>query len=159
MKTKMIMLAAAIFLLIAQVCFAAPTKSVPKEDLTIGGISFGSSEEYVISVYGEPDSVSYYHGKFYEPQHLKTLHYGTTFTIDIDEDDHNVYKIKSTGDNGLKTPLGFTVGSDISAVKDHYKNRCRVFKDGVRILSDGLYMLFGIDRDGIITEISIYPEI
>lgn len=105
MRNKILTLIVAIALLLVQICFAAPVKDVPREDIAIGGIYFGATKDYVRSVYGEPDRVSCKQGNEMEPMMLDVWQYGGAFAITFDAKDDKVYKVKSTGKNGLKIPM------------------------------------------------------
>lgn len=142
-------------------CFAARPKEIPVKDIAIGGITINASEDYVRSVYGEPDEITYQNYRGPEPEHTKTFRYGNSFFITFDADRNTVHTIKTTGNNGLVTPAGFTVGSKISDVKKYY---------GETSSSDGgkhlvytykwvITMSFTADSKGILKEIFITENV
>ena len=164
MKKKILFLTVVMALLLIQICCAAPVRDVPREDIAIGGIYFGATENYVRSIYGNPDKVSYRAGNYPEPKDLIVWRYGETFEIIFDSEDDKVYKVKSTGKNGLKTPVDFCVGNNIFSVQKYYDGRCSFSKNNgkyyLRIHSNGgIYMMFTATPDAEIKEISLYPEV
>nr|DAK26702.1 MAG TPA: hypothetical protein [Caudoviricetes sp.] len=90
-------------------------------------------------------------------------HYGDSFTVIFDAKHDTVYKVESTGKNGLKIPMGKAVGNNIIAVSNYYNGRCYFTSDGnghtLRLQSGGVYMLIKATPDAEITEIRIYPRI
>lgn len=120
MKTRLSILLGLIF------CFAmtmssfaySPISYIGNGHIAIGGISLTSSEAYVQSVYGAPDDVSYE----YDPVTVDTIHtanYGNSFFITYNRKG-GVLQVRTTANNGLKTPAGFSVGQDISMVTDYF---------------------------------------
>ena len=120
MKTKLSMLLGLIF------CFAmtlsafaySPISYIGNGHIAIGGVSLTSTEAYVQSIYGEPDKVSYE----YDPVTVDTVHianYGNSFFITYNRKG-GVLEVRTTANNGLKTPAGFSVGQDISMVADYF---------------------------------------
>jgi len=100
------------------ICFAGPeTGDIPKEELALGGITLGATEDYVKKIYGNPTNVTYDYGDF-ENAHRKTFDYGGTFKITFSND--KVLEAETTANNGIKTPSGFSVGSRVSDVMNYY---------------------------------------
>lgn len=164
MSKRVLFIMAMVMLLVTQFCLAKPVGDIPKEDIAIGGISFGSTMEYVRSIYGEPDEIYRKNGKEYEPQSLIQWVYGDSFSITFDANDNRAYQIKSTGRNGLEIPIGVAVGGNIFTVSNYYgeDNSYFVCDDKeytLRLRSNNIYMMIKASRDAEITSIYIYPAI
>ena len=92
------------------VCSAGRPTEIPIREIAIGGIDTLASEEYVRSVYGEPDEITYEPWQRAQPHNQKTFRYGDSFFIVFDADDGRAWRITTTGNNGLATPAGFANG-------------------------------------------------
>ena len=160
MKIKFVTLVVSLALVLATFCCsAAPGRydEIPKADIAIGGITLGTDESYVRKVYGNPDKITHTDDRRRAgPIKTKTFTYGTTFIIVFNEENNKVWEVKSTGNNGLKTPSGFTVGMKLADVYNHYGPGY----DGDNSLgySSNWWMRikFKGDKSGKITEIHIY---
>lgn len=148
---------AAFMLMQMAVCQAGG--NIPKEDVALGGIPLNVSEEYVRSVYGAPDDISYKtDGGFGK---TKKFAYGTSFYVTFDNR-NRVIDVMSNGNNGLKTPPGFAVGMPMSEVKAYYGSAGydNQGKDGtwsIRYSSDwGVYIKYIADEDEMIKAIHVY---
>ena len=111
--------------MMASTCFA----SMNAEYLTsmaIGGVQIGSSEEYVKSIYGEPERIEYdqnLNGTNNQGSTVYTYVYGGTFKILFCGNNAipmQVGEISSTANNGIKTEAGLTVGDNESRIKALY---------------------------------------
>ena len=147
---------------ISSICFAVPgTGSIPMSEIALGGIQLGATEERIRSIYGAPSDIEYSYGEF---GHEKTLKYGTTLKFVLGEG--NVVSITTTGNNGIKTPSGFTVGSRFSDVINYYnrigtpdpysgkigdvsKNMARYYHEWY------INLVFNANSNGKVTSISI----
>ena len=128
MKTKIFILCLTFALMIGAVtCIAARRgfeDDIPAADIAIGGIELGASESYVKRIYGEPDDISFQeHG--FMGYRTKTYRYGNSFFIMFWQGNKGgtkwrVVDVKTTANNGLKTPRGFTVGMSRAALLDYY---------------------------------------
>ena len=118
---KNIVFAMFAMLMMMTTCMAAGPSDgeIPEADMALGGITLGASESYVRSIYGEPADVSYDSnggdGRF------KICQYGSSLFVKIAQG--SVIEVKSTANNGLKTPQGFTVGMPLSKVEKYYGNK------------------------------------
>lgn len=95
-------------------CFAAISES----QLALGGITPGSSPDYVRSVYGAPTKERKLRG-LYDMSYT----YGTSFVIFFDKvqsGEYVVVAMRSTANNGIKTPDGITVGMTRADVRRAY---------------------------------------
>lgn len=144
---------------LTSVAYTAPTY-VGNHEVAIGGITLGSTEEYVRSVYGAPDEVTYSKDSVFGEKH--TARYGNSFFITYGKTNH-VIKVETTANNGLKTPSGISVGQAVSAVTDYYpKSSLREgkVKNGNRAyFCNGSWttnMSFEYNNKKKITSISIY---
>ena len=136
------------------VCNAAPGRydEIPRADVAIGGIALGADESYVRKVYGNPND-----RRRAGPIKTKTFIYGTTFIIVFNAENNKVWEVKSTGNNGLKTPSGFAVGMKLADVYNRYGSG-RTGDNSVFYTSNWwLNIMFKSDKNGKITEIYIYP--
>lgn len=158
MKIKFFALIATVTFLVGIVtCNAAPRlKEIPVADIAIGGITIGADESYVRSIYGEPTDISYESNRCRAgPIHTKTFTYEKTFIIVFDTENHKVFEVKSTGNNGLKTPAGFTVGMKLSDVLEHY-GFGRGDENYLAYNANWWYNIGFTAKNGKITEIHIY---
>ena len=128
MKTKIFILGLMFALMIGVVTCTAARRGfeddIPAADIAIGGIALGASESYVKSIYGEPDDISFQKSGFMGYR-TKTYRYGNSFFIMFWQGNKggtawSVVDVKTTANNGLKTPKGFTVGMSRAAVIDYY---------------------------------------
>lgn len=98
---------------------------IPKSEVALGGLQVGATEDRVRSIYGEPDDVEYDGIPMggIHPVPIKTLKYGKGFEITLIErqGSYTLLYLNVTANNGIKTPAGFTVGSNFSDVKKHYE--------------------------------------
>lgn len=152
------LIVAVIFLVGSVICSAAPRwKEIPVADMAVGGITLGADESYVRSIYGEPTDISYESNRRRAgPINTKTFTYGKTFIIVFNTESHKVWEVKSTGNNGLKTPAGFTVGMNLSDVLDHYGSG-RGDENHLAYTANRWYNIMFTAQNGKITEIHVYP--
>lgn len=88
--------------------------AIPDSEFAIGGITIGSSADYVQSIYGEPTHISDKVPNA-EGGYSYSYAYGSSFYIFFDANTNVVTGIFSTAINGLTTPAGLTVGMDADA--------------------------------------------
>ena len=143
------------------VCSAGRPTEIPIREIAIGGIDTLASEEYVRSVYGEPDEITYEPWQRAQPHNKKTFRYGDSFFIVFDADDGRAWRITTTGNNGLATPAGFAVGSDIPSVIRRYGKTYTYSlpQGGIGVnYANSWYigLTFKADRTGKIYEISAF---
>ncbi len=137
-----------------------PAEAINPAEAAIGGVVVGSSEDYVRGIYGEPDKIEYLGDTPFG--YAKRWKYGKTFTVSFSGGGY-VFDVTTTGNNGLKTPAGFTVGSDIADLIDYFGQTSvyQTEKDFHRV-----YKLFYGDSCGMniqthkgkITKISCYEN-
>ncbi len=102
-------------------CFANIDASY-LESMSIGDIQIGSSEEYVRSIYGEPERIVYeknLNGTNAQGSTAYTYIYGETFKILFCGNNRipmNVGEIISTANNGIRTEAGLSVGDNESTI-------------------------------------------
>lgn len=124
-------------------------------EIAIGGVMLTSTEDYVQSIYGTPDNFSYSNNAVWGNMH--TAQYGKSFFVTYDIDG-KVVEVKTTANNGLKTPSGFTVGQDISLVTNYF-SPAALRKGDHSYACNGSWeqnMMFKYNRKNKISEISIY---
>ena len=159
MKEKFVAVVAGLIMFAVAVCDAAPGRydEIPKADVAIGGITLGADESYVKRIYGEPNEVSYKETRVFG--RTKIFQYGNSFfvTFSINKKEWHVLEVKSTGNNGLKTPAGFTVGMKLSDVYNRYGPRVTGDNSVIYTSNWWLNIMFKGDKNGKITEIHIYP--
>ena len=106
-------------------CFAGMNAEYLRS-MSIGGVQIGNSEEYVISIYGNPDSIIYdkdLDGTNQLGSTAYTYVYGDTFKILFCGNNTipmNVGEVISTAKNGIKTEAGLTVGDTESTITKLY---------------------------------------
>lgn len=160
MKNNLVAAVAVLIMFSVAICSAAPGRydEIPKADIAIGGITLGAEESYVRKVYGNPDKITHTDDRRRPgPIKTKTFTYGKTFIIVFNEETNKVWELKSIGNNGLKTPAGFTVGMKLSDVYNRY-GPGRTGDNSLFYTSNWwLNIMFKGDKNGKITEIHIYP--
>lgn len=149
------------FFLSAVFCFAVTLSAfaipvyVGDGEIAIGGITLTSTEDYVQSIYGSPDSVRYENNAVWGYTHI--VRYGSSFYITY-SDRGGVISAKTTANNGLKTPSGFTVGQSIDAVTNYFP-AAALRKGSNMYACNGSWrqnMMFKYNHKKKISEISIY---
>lgn len=109
-----------------------------KEISVLGGIPLGATEEYIKQLYGESTSVQ---DKIYDADDgyclSRILKYGDTFELCVNVDDrvhglkNYLWSAKSTGNNGITTSRGITVGSSVADVRRAYRDiKLKDYNDG-----------------------------
>ena len=160
MKKRFVVVVTGLIMLAFAVCSASPRyDNISKTDIAIGGITLGATESYVREIYGEPDEIYYESNERRAgPINRKTFRYGTSFFVVFDTDNNNnsVWEVKSTGNNGIKTPAGFTVGMNLSDVREYY-GQGRGDDNRLSYSADWWYNIVFTAKNGKITEIWIYP--
>lgn len=167
MKNICCVVIVAIIFLSCQIPVFAFYKTIDEEEINIGGISIGSSLDYVEQIYGTPTSkknfddimgngeIYYYNNKLIISA-LNTKN-GTTYVNDI-----------VCRESNLTTPSGFAVGTSYENVLKKYKKVEPLSKDRVNNYKQNyiyyehtcgnLYMRFTVDKKGIIQEIECYMD-
>ena len=140
--------------LILNISFCSAAKIFNADQAAIGGISVGVGTEYIKEIYGDPNKIRIDNEL---NENSQTWYYGDTFQIDFVNGIATC--IVTSGNNGLTTPAGVTVGMrkkemtskyGISSTSDKYGNRAIYTYQA----ANGIKMLI-VTRDGIITEIRI----
>lgn len=134
---------------------AKPVTPVGNHEVAIGGVGLTSRESYVQSVYGMPDETTYKQDEIFGKQHV--VRYGNSFFITYGSKG-NVISVKTTANNGLKTPAGITVGQPISEVTKYFPAEALRKGDNAYYVNGSWTqnMSFKYNKKKIITEISIY---
>lgn len=143
-----------------QICSA----EIAQDRIGIGGVGFGSSMEYVNSIYGEPTNVDY-GAVDWGGQRVRAIKakYGGRYTVVFVGNEQSAVDIISTS-TSFATPDGVTVGMSADELSGIYGDA-----DSVRTayggtlygyigkLDSGDYSMLEFDvRDGVITEIEIH---
>ena len=106
-------------------CFASMNAEY-LQSMSIGGIQLGSNEEYVKSIYGEPDRIEYdrnLNGTNRQGSTVYTYIYGGTFKILFCGNNSlpmSAGEIISISNNGIKTEAGLSVGDAESTITKLY---------------------------------------
>ncbi len=102
-------------LLVATICSA---ESVSDSEVSLGGIPYQASSDYVQSIYGRPSSSSttYDHPLF--PGRVTTWKYGSSSIIIFVNG--SVVHVSATANNGFATPAGAYVGMKASVLQSLY---------------------------------------
>ena len=122
----------------------------------IGGISVGSSTEYIKGIYGEPKSIRIDENNT-QDKDSQTWYYGDTFLIDFVNGIASC--VITSGNNGLSTPAGVSVGMKKKVMKSKYGSPKTTEKYGNRAIytyqtDSGVDMMFVV-CDDIISEIRV----
>ena len=160
-----------IFLLLAILCISTTTcfaYGIPRNDMAIGGVTLGTSLDYVKQIYGSPTS-SYYEEGDYMTGKIAVYSYNQMFVIYAGTKNHPEGRVYSVicRDKGLSTPAGFAVGMKFDIVKKIYGypnetkypinpvEGCRHYE-----YNTGSYnMQFAIDSNKIIRQIVVYSGV
>ena len=103
-------------------CFAhySDKEPLPNSEVALGGITLGSTMDYVKSIYGEPDETGWTTDTFGN----RTLYhrYGNGFYLleGTYGGGSSINELTSKANNGLATPSGITVGTTLDTVKSIY---------------------------------------
>ena len=143
-----------IFILILNISICS-AKVFNADQAAIGGISVGSSTEYIKGIYGEPTKIRLDESS--QATESQTWYYGDTFHIDFVNG--TAACITTSGNNGLTTPDGITVGMKKRKMTSKYGRPENTDKYGNRAIytyqaANGVTMVF-VTRDGIISEIRV----
>ena len=127
--------------------------SIPDSELSLGGITVGSSADYVKSLYGEPDKDSGVRpgpeGNYYE------YLYGSSLRIHFDANNNTIVSIFVTANNGFSTPAGITVGMDADVLTQLYGEPFKNDRGVISYHEDGKWLVF-VTRNGKIVEIKVF---
>lgn len=116
MKKKVICAALALTLLGG----AAAEAKIEDSRIALGGISIGSTEDYVRATYGKPKT---YSRDYYAPRkgYVREYNYGDSFFVTVLEETGQVMRMMSMDrHNKIATPDGITIGSAIDDVLRRY---------------------------------------
>ena len=92
----------------------AAAASVPDEEVSLGGVYYGASIDYVRGIYGAPSKVSTTNQHPLWRGWIDTYYYGGT--VDITFCNALMIHADCKGNNGWATPAGITVGMDRETV-------------------------------------------
>ncbi|OUO40974.1 hypothetical protein B5F82_02735 [Megamonas hypermegale] len=152
------------------ICMATSFASIPRSDMVIGGITMGSSLDYVEQVYGLPNKSYYGEGDWITGESLiyEYVNGNNLFKVVAGTKgnfNRIVYSI-TCREKGLSTPSGLSVGMNFSEVKKLYGKGSAIKKDmAVSPIDKCSYyeynsgsniMQFAVDSDGIIRQIVIF---
>ena len=151
MIKKFLFILCCIFTFSISTCSAE--KFLSSDSAAIGGITTGSSGEYVKSIYGDPNKIRVSENS----QGVVTWYYGDTFQIDFTNGLASA--VVSSGNNGLATPDGISVGMKKSKITSKYGRPQESDKYGTRAIytyktDNGTNVTFIVNGD-LIKEIRI----
>ena len=117
-KGKLILSTVTMILMSMLISMTVCMASVPDSEISIGGVSYGTSIDEVRSSYNAPDKVDTTDRHPLWRGFVDTYYYGTSFKV-IFSNCSAVF-ISSTANNGLGTPSGIYVGNSKQSVIDTY---------------------------------------
>jgi len=133
-------------LMLSSVCFA---EDIPREDISIVGITIGDSDEKVKEALGQPDYFTVKNGKRGEPVYIAVLRYGKSLVIEEEPFNRSVWRIRTIGKYGTSGKI--YPGDNIDKVRTLYgEAEDNIYKSGK------LTLRFFTDRSGKIKTIIIY---
>ncbi|MBQ7704534.1 MAG: hypothetical protein IJT73_03775 [Selenomonadaceae bacterium] len=88
--------------------------SMPRSEMYLGGLTFGSSSDYMVELYGLPDTNER------GVEYLSTCKYGSGVEIGYLADQHKIFSIIVRENNGWTTPAGLAVGMNREKIFDLY---------------------------------------
>ena len=151
MKRYILLVGALLMLSFSTVC-----ASIPDSEFSLGGITIGSSADYVKSLYGEPDRASNAQpgpdGSYYG------YVYGSSLRIEFNADTNAVTGVIVTANNGFSTPAGITVGMDADVITQLYGEPFRISGGIISYHEEGKWLVF-TPRNGKITEIKSFDYV
>jgi len=92
--------------------------SVPDSEISLGGIYFGASMQYVKSIYGAPDKKSTIYDHPLWRGEVTTWKYGDSVVVTFS--DKKVITVYVSENNGFATPAGVIVGMDYTVPQKLY---------------------------------------
>ena len=134
--------------------------SIPPDEVALGGISYGSSVDYVREIYGSPERNIVNEKSPLFTGYLNRYYYGNSFSILFRNG--SALRLETTAKNGIKTPSGISVGSDESLVIDAYgdcdEKRTAIYGKVVSRYyhiddNKNIGLKFNFDSKGIVTSI------
>ena len=132
-------------------------KNIEADRAALGGITVGSSANYIKSICGEPKEIKTDYDKSKNLTFV-TWYYGDTFQIRFVNE--TVASLTSSGNNGLTTPDGVGVGMKKSVMRSTYGKPAQVDKYNSRAIYsynvDNRFNMLFLVRNGIISEIRIF---
>lgn len=161
MLKKIVVMAFALFTMVAGSCFAAMVGDVPASEASLGGITLGSPMSYVRSVYGAPSESAW--GKDRLNQYAVSYRYGKGFFILEKLYNNTVGELMTNANNGIATPMGITVGVPKSTVDKLYSGG-RSGNGYTQYLTQNgalIKITYGRDANGVLVVTSItmrFPE-
>lgn len=127
MKNTKIFLFVVLWLLSMMTVSICAASAVPDSEISIGGIPYGASVDYVKSVYGEPDRVTSSSGSVIYDGPEQYYIYGNSFKLEIGG--NKVVHMSTTANNGLGTPAGATVGMNRKILDTLYGSPKNIMRD------------------------------
>ncbi len=88
--------------------------SMPRNEMFLGGLTFGSTSDYMIEIYGLPDTNER------GVEYLSTCKYGSGVEIGYLSDQHKIFTIIVRENNGWTTPAGLSVGMTFDKAVELY---------------------------------------
>lgn len=131
--------------------------AISDSEFAIGGVTIGSSADYVQSIYGEPTHISDKVPNA-EGGYSYSYAYGSSFYIFFDANTNVVTGIFSTANNGLTTPAGLTVGMDADAIEQAYGEPWKNDRGYISYHEEGKWLVF-TTHNGKITEIKLFDYV
>lgn len=113
------------WVVMSSMCFASMNAEY-LTSMSMGGVQIGNSEEYVRSIYGEPERIEYskdHNGTNKYGSTVYTYIYGDSFRILFCGNNRlpmRVGEIVSTANNGIRTEAGLSVGDTESTITELY---------------------------------------
>lgn len=89
---------------------------MPRSEMYLGGLTFGSSTPRMLKMYGSPDKTE---GGI---EYLYDCTYGKSVEISYNSYTNKIFKIVVSENNGWKTPAGLAVGMTIDKAVELYGN-------------------------------------
>ncbi len=90
--------------------------AMPRNEMYLGGLSYGSSTAQFLRMYGKPARTE---GGV---EHMYTCYYGNSAQIGYAADINKIFSITITDNNGWNTPRGLAVGMTIDKAVELYGN-------------------------------------
>ena len=121
---KLYLMTVAVFLLMIAMSTSAFAKVnndagwIPVDEIALGGIVLGMTQDDVVNIYGQPDAVIDHGMNMEKGVPCSTWKYGETFSLYLANG--YVDSVDTNANNGIQTPAGIHVGSPVSDVWKAY---------------------------------------
>ena len=148
MRNKFLVALAFVTMVLTSTCWA----SVPESELYIGGIGNPMTSEEVRDIYGDPYQLITSGNKHaLWKGDVKSYAYGEEKTFKVTFADDKVIHVMTTANNGLRTPVGIGVKSEVADVLEAYGQPDNIINETRWVYNvegkDSIGMIITVDKE------------